>query len=367
VNIAFKINGRKFSVDSGLFSCGSFQINSKIRSYKVSFRSGIFAGLDNAPAVIDKTVHKLHYGGTAAKGVLKIPATEKFKTIEGVVKIWDFIMDNPPPKEDGLTVIGGGITQDVSGFACASFARGIKWKFVPTTLLSMCDSCIGAKTGINYGDAKNKLGFFYAPDEVFIHAEYLRTLDSFHIISGLGEILKLSVIAGDAALCEYEKRLPGARRCGLEDLRALIRMSLLIKKSVIEIDETDVGYRKALNYGHTLGHAVEVLSNYKIPHGQAVIIGLIVVNEMAEGLKIMDPQQRRRVEGFCFELLGRVKMPKVSKSALGELIRKDKKSAGGRVSLIVPSKPGETEMASVEITDELLSRLCGILNGRFAV
>ena len=174
-------------------------------------------------------------------------------------------------KKNKLIVIGGGITQDVGGFAAAIYKRGINWIFIPTTILSMTDSCIGSKVSINRG-SKNMLGLFGAPNKIFISDYFLNSLSKHDITSGIGEALKLSLIGGIQSykyfLDQYNKK----------NYINIIKISSLIKKQLIEYDEFDENERRVLNYGHTIGHAIESVSNYFIPHGIAVLIGMYVIN-----------------------------------------------------------------------------------------
>jgi 3-dehydroquinate synthase len=168
-------------------------------------------------------------------------------------------------------VIGGGITQDVGGFSAAIYKRGINWIFIPTTILSMTDSCIGSKVSINR-KSKNMLGLFVSPSKIFISDYFIKSLSSDDITSGIGEALKLSLIGG---LKSYEYFIKAYFQ---KNYIEIIKICSLIKKQLIEHDEFDENERRVLNYGHTIGHAIECVSNYYIPHGIAVLIGMYIKN-----------------------------------------------------------------------------------------
>jgi len=176
-------------------------------------------------------------------------------------------------KNNKLIVIGGGITQDVGGFAAAIFKRGIDWIYIPTTILSMTDSCIGSKVNINR-ISKNILGMFFAPNKIFISDYFLNSLTNDDIISGIGEAIKLSLIGGDNI---YKLFLDKFNK---KDYISIIKLSSLVKKKIIEYDEFEKNIRKVLNYGHTIGHAIESTTNYFIPHGIAVLIGIYIKNKL---------------------------------------------------------------------------------------
>tara|TARA_B100000405_G_scaffold130855_1_gene91611 strand:+ start:887 stop:1660 length:774 start_codon:yes stop_codon:yes gene_type:complete len=171
-------------------------------------------------------------------------------------------------KKNTLHVVGGGITQDIASMCAAIFKRGIEWVFTPTTLLSMCDSCIGSKMGVNHNNSKNQLGTFYPPKRVIINVSFLRSLSKRDIYSGIGEILKLYAL----------DNVPWV----IDDFEEALKKCLSIKKKIVEEDELEKTIRPCLNYGHTFGHVFETMSDFKIPHGVAVLIGMYVIDRYFE-------------------------------------------------------------------------------------
>lgn len=222
---------------------------------------------------IDKNVYKLIIKSSIFidKPVFIYNAIEDNKNIENVLQLIDALYNIKFNKTNKLIVIGGGITQDVGGFASAIYKRGINWIYIPTTLLSMTDSCIGGKVNVNR-NSKNMIGMFNAPNKIIISDFFLKSLNIDDINSGLGEALKLSLIGGIKAFDCFKEHL-------LEkDYINIIKLSSIIKKQIIEIDEFDNNERKVLNYGHSIGHAIESTSNYYIPHGIAVLMGMYIKN-----------------------------------------------------------------------------------------
>ena len=171
-------------------------------------------------------------------------------------------------KKNTLHVVGGGITQDIASMCAAIFKRGIEWVFTPTTLLSMCDSCIGSKMGVIHNNSKNQLGTFYPPKRVIINVSFLRSLSKRDIYSGIGEILKLYAL----------DNVPWV----IDDFEEALKKCLSIKKKIVEEDELEKTIRPCLNYGHTFGHVFETMSDFKIPHGVAVLIGMYVIDRYFE-------------------------------------------------------------------------------------
>src|SRR3989344_3684428 len=229
--------------------------------------------------VIDENVYELY--AEYFSGINRLAlfcADEKAKNLSGAINLCRILAGYSCRRNTELISVGGGIIQDVAGFAASIFHRGLRWTYVPTTLLAQADSCIGSKTSLNLDSYKNLLGTFYAPKEVFISSAFLETLTRRDIASGRGEILKLFIL--------------NAR--GMEDLKAidrwmkqesnlrLLKDSLNIKKMFIEKDEFDMGDRKLLNYGHCFGHALESVSNFAIPHGLAFVAGMMFAEIFAK-------------------------------------------------------------------------------------
>lgn len=263
--------------------------------------------------------------------IFYISAQEENKNIETVMNIIKVIKSNIKR----FVVIGGGLVQDVASFVSSIYNRGkIPWLYFPTTLLSMADSCIGSKTSLNTS-FKNKLGTYCSPSNVYINMKFLDTLNDIQIKSGMGEILKLCMIGN--ALDMYKTL----------DLKKLVKLCLIIKKSVIEEDLFDKNVRKGLNYGHTIGHAIEVVSNYTIPHGLAVVHGMLLINEIF-GYK------NSLFEQYCLELVGDTK---INFTNIKKVIDQDKKTSDGTITCIVPSDPGYMNFitsSSQKIQDQLL-------------
>jgi 3-dehydroquinate synthase len=254
------------------------QINSSRKGYNVLYGNKTLSQLirelyDSGDYIfIDKNVYNLDKDAfESIKNIMVFDAVEDNKNIESSLSLIDSLYAIKFNKKNKLLVIGGGITQDVGGFASAIYKRGINWIFIPTTILSMTDSCIGSKVSINR-KSKNMLGMFVAPNKIFISDYFLNSLKNDDIVSGIGEALKLSLIGGQKA---YEYFL---EQYSQKNYINIIKIAALIKKQLIEHDEFDENERRVLNYGHTIGHAIECTSNYFIPHGIAVLIGMYIKN-----------------------------------------------------------------------------------------
>src|SRR3989344_1246740 len=330
-------------------------IASRLSDYTVFFedRHDFLSELKakNAIWIIDRNVLRLYpgYFSDIPEGsLIDFDAVEPNKTLEAAVEIYRELISKSVKRNATLISVGGGITQDVSGFVASTLYRGIRWIYLPTTLLAQSDSCIGSKTSLNFDQFKNLIGTFYSPREVYINVEFLKTLEPRYFYSGFGEIIKLQltpVISPERdllAVVERLKRTGSFPLSSTDDLLSLIYDSLLIKKSYIEEDEFDQGRRNLLNYGHCLGHALESASGFEIPHGLAVMAGMLFANIVSCRRKWIDDKMLEFLTKSVF-------MPHLhfdlvdfrpeyfNPDVLIENMKKDKKRTGEGLALILPA------------------------------
>lgn len=260
-------------------------IKSNLYSYTVNFTDDFTMDLaefeDTSLYIIDRAVYRLYrerFQAIESGRIYLMDAVEHKKNMDTVLDIISFMQEKGVRKNWKIICFGGGITQDVTTMASNLFLRNIDWYFFPTTLLSMCDSCIGGKCGINLGTYKNQIGVFYPPKKIFIDTRFLSTLSEADYLNGWGELLKFSLTNGTDFYHEVEHEeqyIPCPR------IERYIHRGLMVKKAVIEKDEFESDLRRILNYGHTFGHALEAYTENRIPHGKAVIWGIDVVNYFA--------------------------------------------------------------------------------------
>ncbi|HLB58241.1 MAG TPA: 3-dehydroquinate synthase family protein [Gammaproteobacteria bacterium] len=288
--------------------------------------------------------------------IFSAPATEHFKTLDGVTAILDFLHRHQFTKGETLVVVGGGIIQDAGAFVGACYKRGIRWVHFPTTLLSMCDSCIGGKTGINYRNAKNQIALFSAPSEVIINPHFLKTLPDSAIQSGLGEILKLCIMGGKEFLALYHRSVKKGRVIDWPAYKMLILSALSVKRAIVEEDEFELNHRRSLNYGHTLGHVIEALSNYEIPHGIAVVLGMIFANELSHRRGLLSRVEKDELNNLCQDLLDdntRNILRNMKLETLLDVLRKDKKVESSHVSFVMLKTAGDIQFVKFLLDDAL--------------
>jgi len=323
-------------------------IQSHVGSYQVHFGNlfyGLESGLhDHEHLIIDAKVAELYAAQLAialnARSVIRIEANEKNKSLEMVPSYVTKLLENGIKRDHVLIAVGGGIIQDITAFIAATLFRGIAWRFFPTTLLAQADSCIGSKSSINIGKYKNQIGTFTPPQDIWISIDVLDTLDESDIRSGIGEMIKVHIISGwdDARsiTANYSKLLTD--RVTLENY---ILNSLKIKQQKIEVDEFDKAERLIMNYGHSFGHAIESATNYKIPHGIAVTIGMDMANYVSWkfGLAAQSVyEELHLVLAANYKGFDQIKIPE--KQFFSALAR-DKKNIGSDLSLILLHAPGE--------------------------
>ncbi|WP_300279263.1 AroB-related putative sugar phosphate phospholyase (cyclizing) [uncultured Subdoligranulum sp.] len=295
---------------------------------------------ENAMFVIDKTVYNLYHDRLFANipenRLMLLEALEPNKTIDTALKICEVMTEIPAKRNAWLVSFGGGITQDVTGFAANILYRGVHWAFVPTTLLAACDSCIGGKTSLNYKQYKNLLGTFFAPDEIYICPEFFKTLTEKDFESGLGEVVKFNVMFGEEGITHIENCIDRLLERDPQELNTCVEKSLQFKKRFIEEDEFDRGVRIHLNFAHTFGHAFEVASNYEFPHGTAVAMGTIAANRVSVRRGWLAPELAARMERVLQKIIHVDK--RLTEADMGTImaaIRKDKKQVGTDLTAVL--------------------------------
>ena len=276
-----------------------------------------------------------------------VPGLESFKEYKAIGNIIDTIIECGFRKNNRLIAIGGGVVQDITGFIASILYRGVEWHFYPTTLLSQGDSCIGGKTSINFGEYKNQIGNFYPPHKIIIDTNFLRTLPNSQILSGLGEMAHYFLIDGNESFNLYREELNDLnvnRKRGLiPKLSFLIKKSLEIKKRMIELDEFDEGPRRVFNYGHSFGHVIESMSEYKIPHGIAVAMGMDIANYISDRMGLISEEKYLEIretllpiyKGFMRDFNN------VDFELFIDTLKKDKKNKGDELGLILTKGIGE--------------------------
>ena len=345
-------------------------IRSRIRDYAVRFRDDFAAALaeDLCPGdvpVIDRIVHERYAERLspllAGRQHLVLDATEELKSYQGVEGVIGRLIELGVRRDHRLVAVGGGVIQDTTAFIASILYRGIGWIFYPSTLLAQGDSCIGSKTSVNFGSAKNQIGGFYPPLHVVIDLAFLDTLPLLELRSGLGEMAHYFLIAGEEDFARFRDDAPRA----LADrsvLRGLVARSLAIKQGFIERDEFDRKERQVLNYGHTFGHAIETLTDYRVPHGVAVCYGMDLANYVSVQLGLLGAETRARARAVLARIWEGVPLGSLDQQKYESALRKDKKNAAGKLGLILTRGFGQMFKELVPLDE----RFSGWLRSWFA-
>lgn len=289
--------------------------------------------------IIDANVARIYK--TDLRSVLSRPntivieATEDAKSLQRIIPVIELLAQHKIRRTHHLVAIGGGVIQDITCFIATILLRGIDWHFVPTTLLAQADSCIGSKSSINLESSKNIVGTFYPPRTVWVDSSFLASLGDSEVRSGIGEILKVHAIDSpesfDSVAADYE-----SMRGDHAILRKYIRESLLIKKQFIEVDEFDTGIRNIFNFGHSFGHAIETATNFGVPHGIAVTMGMDIACQISHARGSLPIQHSNRMR----ECLRKNYLPfadvDIPVEDMFNALLKDKKNTTTMLGLILP-------------------------------
>jgi 3-dehydroquinate synthase len=315
---------------------------------------------DKAVIITNPVVYKL-YGAAVKNSLLEagfqttvfvVPDGEENKSLVSAGVLYHQLAEWGAERSTVILALGGGVIGDLAGFVAATYMRGVPLVQLPTTLLSQCDSSIGGKTAVNHAQLKNEIGAFYQPRMTIADTAALKTLPKSELINGLGEVIKYAVIKDMEFFTWLEKNLD--RILSLDDnvLETIVAKSAQIKAEIVESDEKDMGLRNILNFGHTVGHAVESISHYQVAHGKAIAIGMVAASQISVEMGIMGAENTLRLK----KLLGKAGLmtglPQIDVGQLIKAMRFDKKVQSGKIRFILPRTIGQ-----VFITDEVNSAI----------
>lgn len=287
--------------------------------------------------------------------VYVVEAGEQSKSLTVAATIYDFLADNGFTRTDGIIALGGGVIGDLTGFVASTYMRGLHFLQVPTTLLAQVDSSIGGKTAVNSSKAKNLIGTFAQPDGVLIDPKTLNTLEKRRVREGIAEIIKSAAIADEALWLQLESFQN--EQDLLNDAVQIIAACCNIKRKVVEEDELDNGNRLILNFGHTIGHAIENIAGYgNITHGEGVAIGMSQINRIAEMKQLTPIGTTEKLNRMIRKFQLPIQANNLDKEELYRALTHDKKTRGGNIKIILLEKIGQAKIVQVPI-DEMKSYL----------
>jgi 3-dehydroquinate synthase len=281
---------------------------------------------------------------------------EEHKTLEAVYGIYQKLVEQKFDRTGTLVALGGGVVGDITGFAAATYMRGINFVQVPTTLLSQADSSVGGKTGVDFDGHKNVIGAFYQPKLVFINVHTIKTLPKREVSAGLAEVIKHGLIL-DAEYCEYIK--DNAEKIFDFDenvLQYLAKKNCSIKGSVVEADEKESDLRAILNFGHTIGHAIETVQNFQLLHGECVAIGIVGAYRLAFYLGVVTEVMVENIKVLLQKLELPVSLPGLDVEKVYSHIFYDKKVKDNKLKFVLPRRMGEVFQCNIE-DSELIKKV----------
>jgi 3-dehydroquinate synthase len=354
----------------------SLSVNLGDRSYPIHVGDGILSqvgdflqqlGLQRKVAVITNptvaqlyldTVHEsLNDAGFDVLPVL-VPDGEQHKDLRSLSVIYDRLIADRVDRQSCVLALGGGVVGDLAGFAAATLLRGLPYVQVPTTLLAQVDSSVGGKTGVNHQDGKNLIGAFYQPRLVVIDVAVIQSLPRREFIAGLAEVIKYGIIDDPALFRLLEEKIAKLMTLDRGLLTQVIATSCAIKAKVVEKDERENDYRAVLNFGHTIGHALEAATHYeKYLHGEAVGIGMAQAAVISVQQGFCDQRSLERIRKLIEKAGLPLEIPRdVSMQALVQGMEVDKKSAGGKIKFVICTAIGKTRFHALS-PGEILTAL----------
>jgi len=309
------------------------------------------ASLRGTPTIITDThVAPIYADGVAASiggdvQTLLMSEGEENKNLETVRMLYDGMLDLRRDRSSYVVALGGGVVGDVAGFVAATYLRGVSFVQVPTSLLAQVDSSVGGKVGVDLPQGKNLVGAFYQPKSVCIDPFVLHTLERRHLINGMAEVIKYGVIKDEGFFRFLEKNLDRILALDAEPLVEVIGRSCRIKADIVEQDEKESGIRAILNYGHTVGHAIETCMDYRgWLHGEAIAVGMLAETRIAQKLGMTDNQTFERQQTLMERTGLPTRMPRVDETQFHEAMLHDKKVLSSKIRMVLPVSLGQVEM-----------------------
>jgi len=319
----------------------------------------------NAVIITDTTVRRLYSDalerGLSAAGfkvtVLEVPPGEEQKTLANAGRLYQRMAEAFTERTSPVLALGGGVIGDLAGFVAATYMRGVPLVQVPTTLLAMADSSIGGKTAVDHLNLKNMVGAFYQPSLVVTDLDTLKTLPREELCNGMAEIIKCAAIKDRGLFDFLEENMEMAMQLDTAVLENILDKNVRIKASVVEADEKESDSRRILNFGHTVGHAVEAVTDFQIKHGQAVAMGMVAAAKISRRLDMLNEEDAMKLEAVIGQAGLPVKLPELNrdeKEKLLDLIRHDKKVRDGKIIFVMLKSLG-----NAVVSDKVTAGLIG--------
>ena len=331
------------------------------RSLELNRRCAVITDRNVAPLLAPAAIYSLKKAGFDPV-VIKLPAGEKTKSLSQASWCYAELGRHRLERNSFVVALGGGVIGDLAGFVAATYLRGIPFIQVPTTLLAQVDSSVGGKVGVNLPAGKNLVGAFHQPRLVLCEINALRTLPDREFRAGLAEVIKYGIIQDASLFDKLEKTIPALTSASARQLEELVARSCEIKATVVSQDETESGLRAILNFGHTLGHALEAVFGYqKFLHGEAIAIGQVWAARLSQQRMGLEQKAADRIESL-FQASGlptSIQLSSLEKTKILKTMGFDKKVAGGQIGLVLVPRIGEARFGQKMSIKELKDFLPG--------
>ena len=345
------------------------------RSYPILIENGLMGGVGKDlkelgvakrfMVIADSTVAKL-YGDAVltslgqagfSADLITFQAGEASKTLATVGNLASSLAQAGLDRKDGLIALGGGVTGDITGFLASSYMRGIAFVQIPTTLLAQVDSSVGGKTGVDIPEGKNLVGAFYQPRAVYIDSQVLHTLPKAELLNGIAEVIKYGVIYDHDFFAFLEKQKSAILALDLPVLEKVIETCCAIKAKVVAADEREADLRRILNFGHTIGHAIEADSGYQLAHGSAVAIGMVAASRLAVDKGMCPAVDADRLKNLIHAFGLPTSIPSTAnRDRLKGYLLTDKKTVAGRPFFVLPTAIGRVEITA-DVDEALIDQV----------
>ncbi len=304
--------------------------------------------------------HAPEIASICERNMFVFPAGEKSKTFSTVADICSAAVRHGCDRRSLFVALGGGVVGDMTGFAAAVYMRGVDFVQIPTSLLAMVDSSVGGKTGVDLPEGKNLMGAFHQPKLVLIDPALLQTLPARERIGAMAEIIKYGVIMDEGFFSLLERGIPGTTAAEIDPVwfSAAIRRSCELKAAIVAEDEKEHGRRALLNYGHTFGHAVELLSGFSLSHGESVAVGMAAAGRLAAAAGFWSREDEMRQNALLRAAGLPTRIPRrIDAGSIVEIMRHDKKNRNGRVAVVLPGGIGRAQIVRDMESETLMSAL----------
>lgn len=316
--------------------------------------------------ITDATVRKL-YGGKLRKtlaadgfqvSILEVPPGEEQKSLESAGRLYQELTAARAERTTPILALGGGVIGDLAGFVAATYQRGVPLVQLPTTLLAQVDSSVGGKVAVDHGQLKNMVGAFYQPAMVIADTDTLPSLPDEELKNGLAEVIKSAAIRDSRFFSFLEESVEKLKSPDTDILEEIVFQSVSIKAAVVAEDELDLGLRQILNYGHTIGHAVESVSDFKIKHGNAVAIGMVAAARIANKLGMLDVAEVKRLKELVTRAGLPAELPDLKAGQIMQAMEYDKKVRAGKVRFVLLKSIGNAVVAD-DVPPSLIEEVLG--------